>query len=111
MSDPNADAVGEHDRPIERDAPLSFTFFGATVLRRGSANDPQKPIFTAGKPLALLAFLACSPGNGASREQLIDLLWSDVEPEAARHTLRQTLWYVRRKLGVIHSQARVIWFA
>ncbi|MEP6831992.1 MAG: AAA family ATPase [Gemmatimonas sp.] len=52
-----------------------------------------------GKPLALLIFLACTPGRRASRESLINLLWSDVEPERARPSLRQTLFLLRRLLG------------
>jgi DNA-binding SARP family transcriptional activator/dipeptidyl aminopeptidase/acylaminoacyl peptidase len=52
-----------------------------------------------GKPLALLTYLACAPARSATREQLIDLLWADTERDAARHTLRQTLWYIRRRLG------------
>jgi DNA-binding SARP family transcriptional activator len=56
-------------------------------------------VLGSGKPLAVLAFLHCAPGRSASREQLLELLWSDVSPEAGRHTLRQTLWYLKRKLG------------
>lgn len=55
--------------------------------------------FGPGKPLALLVYLAHSPNRAAPRDHLVELLWSDVEPDAARHSLRQTLWYVRRTLG------------
>lgn len=51
-----------------------------------------------GKPLALLTFLHAA-GGAATREQLVDLLWADVPPESGRHTLRQTLWYIRKRLG------------
>ena len=57
-------------------------------------------LLTSGKPLALLTFLHCTPGRTASREQLLELLWSDAEAESGRHTLRQTLWYIRRKVGM-----------
>jgi DNA-binding SARP family transcriptional activator len=76
-----------------------LTLLGGTRLT-ALAPDAPHVIFTSGKPLALLAFLQCAPAQSASREQLIELLWSDADPEAARHTLRQTLWYIRRKLGV-----------
>lgn len=62
-------------------------------------TDPSHKALPPGKPLAVLAYLACAPGRSASREQLIDLLWSDAERDSARHTLRQTLWYARRRLG------------
>lgn len=52
-----------------------------------------------GKPAAMLAYLACIPGHKASREHLATLLWGDVESEAARQNLRQTLWYLKKKLG------------
>lgn len=51
------------------------------------------------KPLALVAYLAFSPGRRATRERLTDLLWRNVEPERARRTLRQTLWSIRQRLG------------
>ena len=52
-----------------------------------------------GKPVAMLAYLACIPGHRASREHLATLLWGDVESEAARQNLRQTIWYLKKKLG------------
>ncbi|MDQ8154976.1 MAG: AAA family ATPase, partial [Gemmatimonadota bacterium] len=52
-----------------------------------------------GKPVAMLAYLACIPGHKASREHLASLLWGDVDTEAARQNLRQTLWYLKKKLG------------
>ena len=56
-------------------------------------------MLAAGKPLALVCYLAFSPRRTASREHLIDLLWSDAEPDRARHVLRQTLWYIRQTAG------------
>lgn len=59
----------------------------------------DEPLLVIGKPLALLTVLACAPDRAASREQLVDLLWADVPPESGRHTLRQTLWFLRKRLG------------
>lgn len=56
-------------------------------------------ILTAGKGLALLTYLAHLPGHRASRDTLIELLWSDVDPERGRRTLRQTVWSLRQRLG------------
>ncbi len=75
-----------------------LTLLGSARLSGPAALGAQP--LAVGKPLALLAFLACSPGRSASRDQLIDLLWADVERDAARHTLRQTVWYIKRRLGV-----------
>ncbi len=57
------------------------------------------PLLGVGKPLALVMFIALAPGRRASRDSLVDLLWSDVDPERARAALRQTLFQLRRLLG------------
>lgn len=56
-------------------------------------------VLGAGKPLALLTYLALTPGRRASREFLIDLLWADLDPERGRAALRQILFHLRRLLG------------
>lgn len=79
-------------------AALYLTVLGpAPALRIGTGV--AEPLLGAGKPLALLTYLACSPRRTAAREHLVDLLWSDLEPERGRHALRQTLWYLRQQLG------------
>jgi DNA-binding SARP family transcriptional activator/Tol biopolymer transport system component len=52
-----------------------------------------------GKPLAVLVYLSRSPQQTASRDHLLDLLWADHEPDAARHALRQAVWYLRKRIG------------
>lgn len=59
----------------------------------------REPILGPGKPLALLIFIALSPGRRASRESLIDLLWTDVGLDRARNSLRQSLFQLRRVTG------------
>src|SRR5690349_19271106 len=76
-------------------ARLTLVTLGAAHLRA----DGSIPLFDLGKPLALIAYLACAPERSVAREHFIDLLWGDVEPEAAKHALRQTLWYIRKRLG------------
>jgi DNA-binding SARP family transcriptional activator len=51
----------------------------------------------AGKPLALLAFLALSPAP-VSRAELAKLLWSRVSDRSGRASLRQALFVLRRDL-------------
>jgi len=75
---------------------LRLELLGDASLATAAKGDARGVGLTAGKPLALLAFLHCAPAHSASREQLLELLWSDAEPEAGRHTLRQTLWYIGR---------------
>src|SRR5678815_5467752 len=68
-----------------------------SIAVAGDGSSP--PIFVIGKPLALIAYLACISGRRASRDQLLNLLWADMEPEGARHALRQTIWFVRKRAG------------
>ncbi len=49
------------------------------------------------KALALVTYLAGTPAHSASREHLIDLLWSDLDVDAGKHALRQHLWLLRRR--------------
>ena len=89
------------------DASLTLVTLGGASLRASEVGDPADSIdapstvtlFDLGKPLALITYLACAPERSVAREHFIDLLWGDVEPEAAKHALRQTLWYVRKRLG------------
>jgi DNA-binding SARP family transcriptional activator len=52
-----------------------------------------------GKPLAVVTYLALTPGRRATRETLLDLCWADVDPERGRAALRQVLFHLRRILG------------
>ncbi len=74
---------------------LALTTLGGASLRLGAGPEVCGP----GKPLALVTYLACSPRQTASREHLLDLLWADLEPERARHALRQLLYFLRQSLG------------
>src|SRR5688572_6537940 len=92
------------------DAPLMLVTLGGASLRASEVTDSADStdaastvtLFDLGKPLALITYLACAPERSVAREHFIDLLWGDVEPEAAKHALRQTLWYIRKRLGDRH---------
>lgn len=51
------------------------------------------------KAEALLAVLACRPGEAQPRDRLTSLLWGDRGDQQARHSLSQTLTSIRRALG------------
>lgn len=70
-------------------ASLSYVHLGAEPVE----------LLGPGKPLGLLVYLACSPGRSASREHLMDLLWADQDVDAARHSVRQAVWFLRQRLG------------
>jgi DNA-binding SARP family transcriptional activator len=87
----------KRDSPDTLPPPRLVTLGGFTLI--SSPVHSPSTLLGPGKPLALLLYLHSAPNHRASREHLTDLLWADVEPLAARHALRQTLWYIRQRLG------------
>ena len=75
---------------------LNFHLLGAADV---VLEPPGKRQFRAGKPLALLAYLAHVPANLAPPEHLVDLLWSDLEPESADHASSVSASGPRRSFG------------
>ncbi|MCW3053727.1 MAG: transcriptional activator, partial [Chthonomonadales bacterium] len=54
--------------------------------------------FRTQKTAVLLAYLACFPHRSHAREELMEMLWPDVEMEAARGSLRTALASLRRQI-------------
>lgn len=48
------------------------------------------------KPAALLMYLVTRPRQTAAREQVLDDLWPDSDPESAMNSLNQSLYFIRR---------------
>ena len=65
----------------------------------GTADGAPVRLMGAQKPLAMLAYIALAPGRRVTRDQLVDLLWRNLDVERGRRTLRQTLFSLRQKLG------------
>lgn len=82
--------------PPPQTASLTLRTLGAAFL---CSDETGETLLGAGKPLALLTYLALTPGHRTSREFLIDLLWADLDPNRARSALRQALFHLRRLLG------------
>ena len=71
------------------------------------------------KVLALLCFLLTRPDMSATRDQVLDALWPDLDPEIAINSLNQTLYFLRRVFeesysddlspGYVHHDSDVIW--
>ena len=92
----------EPRRELDSAARLTLITLGAAALRAersDGAPDGVVTVFEIGKPVALLTYLACAPDRAVPRGHLLDLLWGDVEPDGAKHALRQTLWYLKKRLG------------
>jgi DNA-binding SARP family transcriptional activator len=71
------------------------------------------------KVLALLCFLVTKPDMSATRDQVLDALWPELDPEVAINSLNQTLYFLRRVFeehfsddispGYVHHDSDVIW--
>jgi|GEM_PF-445657 len=78
---------------------LALTTLGSWSLAHADPAASHGAALGSSKPLALVVYLALAPGRSVRREQLLDLLWADLEPTAAAHALRQTLWILRQRFG------------
>jgi DNA-binding SARP family transcriptional activator len=71
------------------------------------------------KVLAFLCYLLSRPGLSATRDQVIDVLWPDLEPEVAVNSLHQTVYFLRRLFepgfkesltaGYVHHDSDLVW--
>jgi DNA-binding SARP family transcriptional activator len=71
------------------------------------------------KVLALLCFLITRPDMSATRDQVLDALWPEIDPEVAVNSLNQTLYFLRRVIeetysddlspGYVHHDSDVVW--
>jgi len=77
-------------------AQIRLTLLGGFAARR---SDGAAVTLPTRKAEALLAVLACRPGEAWRRECLTALLWSERGDRQARHSLSQTLTSIRRALN------------
>jgi DNA-binding SARP family transcriptional activator len=77
---------------------LRLSTFGSVYLSR----DGEILTGAAGQRrlLAILTILASVGERGMSRDKLLGLLWSEGEPDKSRHALTQSLYHIRKALGV-----------
>jgi DNA-binding SARP family transcriptional activator len=103
---------------IRRLAPrASIEDLGRLTIRAGDrvvlGSDVRK------KVLSLLGFLLTRPQFTATREQVLDALWPDMDPDAGANSLNQTSYFLRRifepaydddtTAGYLQSRADLIW--
>jgi DNA-binding SARP family transcriptional activator len=90
---------------------------GRVMLRIGDLEIPGTGVRR--KCLSLLCFLLTRPQWSATKEQVLDGLWPETDPEVAGNSLNQTLYFLRRvfdekyKEGVsaeyIHYSQDIVW--
>jgi two-component SAPR family response regulator len=71
------------------------------------------------KVLGLLCFLLSRPGASATKDQVLDALWPDLDPDVAVNSLNQTLYFLRRVFeedyvedtspGYVNHDSDVVW--
>jgi DNA-binding SARP family transcriptional activator len=71
------------------------------------------------KVLAMLSYLITRPDMSATRDQVLDALWPDLDPEVAVNSLNQTVYFLRRVFeenysddlspGYVHHDSDVVW--
>jgi two-component system, LytTR family, response regulator len=69
--------------------------------------------------LSLLALLLTRPDFASSRDQVLDSLWPDLDPDLAMNSLNQTIYFLRRVFeedfedelspGYVHHESELIW--
>lgn len=104
-------AQGEREMPLKMDEQpqnpagpdARLVLLGAFSLNCGGSGIE----IAAKKSRALLAILALSPNQQATRERICGLLWSDRGEEQARSSLRQALAVLRKELGPLAAEALV----
>jgi DNA-binding SARP family transcriptional activator len=71
------------------------------------------------KVLAMLCYLITRPDLSATRDQVLEALWPDLDPEIAVNSLNQTIYFLRRVFeenysddlspGYLHHDSDVVW--
>ncbi len=67
---------------------------GRVAIRIGDETVPGTEVRR--KVLSLLCFLLTRPDLAATRDQVLDALWPDLEPGVAGNSLNQTVYFLRR---------------
>jgi ATP/maltotriose-dependent transcriptional regulator MalT/DNA-binding SARP family transcriptional activator len=71
------------------------------------------------KVLALLCYLLSRPGRSATRDEVLEALWPELEPLVALNSLNQTVYFLRRVFepdykeelspGYVYHESDVVW--
>jgi DNA-binding SARP family transcriptional activator len=90
---------------------------GRLIIWLGTREIPGTTIRR--KALALLCFLLAQPKLSATRDQVLDALWPDLEPGQAANSLHQTVYFLRRVFepeyvedlspGYLHHDPDLLW--
>lgn len=89
-------------RPLEMQpvAPgmLHICLLGPTEVQRADGSFVEGPLWQRAKVRALLAYLAMAERHPVERDVLLELLWPEMEHDAALRNLNTTVYNLRRSL-------------
>ena len=85
---------------------VRIRLFGSFAVAGDS--EPPADAWRLRKAKSLVKLLALSPGRRLHREQVMELLWPDRDPEAAANNLHQALYVARRALAAVGADASTI---
>ncbi len=77
--------------------PLTITCFGSLCIEREGQRLPEQ-VWRRRKAKRLLKYLLLSPAHAIARDEIVDRLWGDLEPQQANSNFYRTLYDVRRVL-------------
>lgn len=78
--------------------PFRIYLLGPLVVTRQDGTQVEGALWNRVKTRALMAYLVMQKGTAVSREQILDMLWPDLEYKAAMHNLNTTVYNLRRSL-------------
>jgi DNA-binding SARP family transcriptional activator len=97
--------------------PVFVEDLGRVVIRVGVMEVAGSSIRR--KVLALLCLLISRPAFAATRDEVLDALWPDMDPMAAVNSLNQTVYFLRRVFepeynedlspGYVHHESEILW--
>jgi predicted ATPase/DNA-binding SARP family transcriptional activator len=88
-------------------APLRVQTLGGFAVWRGAQQVPAEA-WSGRHAVALFQCLLSTPGHRLAREQAIEALWPEADPEAGAHRLRTTIHRLRRALDLPGATARYL---
>lgn len=87
------------DRHSPRDVRERFWLRTIGLLALHADPLDLTPLMEAGKPLALLTYVALAPNGSMPRDHVAELLWPGCGLTESRHSLRQCLYRLRQSTG------------
>ena len=105
LAQPSGPTETKRPRARESAIPLESLHYeiqllGDPMVWRRTENGERMPLeWTLKRAFRTFAFLALSPDRRADRDELIEAIWNDVEPERTRRNFHPTLSLLRRTLA------------